>query len=99
MPKRKQNIEKNKKSKLNLSSSSINILSDDGLRHIFSFLSHKEWIKLERVCRKWRDILKDSWKYTEEIDMKEFDCEIPREIKYFSDAYSYLPYVAAKSVW
>src|SRR5437016_5748897 len=45
----------------------INILPDDSLRRIFSFLKHKERIKYERVCKRWRDILRDSWKLIEEL--------------------------------
>src|SRR5256885_332561 len=95
MPKRKQ-------AKKIEEQTSISILPDDGLRKIFSFLGHKERIKLERVSKKWRELLRDSWKYIEEIDMKEFDCKIPEERKtrktsrYFSN---YLPYVAAEAVW
>ncbi|XP_032681321.1 F-box/LRR-repeat protein 2-like [Odontomachus brunneus] len=47
---------------------SINILNDDCLKHIFQFLPIVDKMRIERVCKRWRVLSKDSWYTMKEID-------------------------------
>ncbi|XP_032681292.1 F-box/LRR-repeat protein 2-like isoform X2 [Odontomachus brunneus] len=46
----------------------INILNDDCLKHIFQFLPIVDKIRIERVCKRWRVLSKDSWYTMKKID-------------------------------
>ncbi|XP_024878372.1 F-box/LRR-repeat protein 7-like [Temnothorax curvispinosus] len=41
---------------------SIHMLNDDCLRHIFLFLPIKERVRIEIVCKRWRDLSQDLWR-------------------------------------
>ncbi|XP_077277868.1 putative RNA-binding protein EEED8.10 [Temnothorax americanus] len=41
---------------------SIHMLNDDCLRHIFLFLTIKERVRIEIVCKRWRDLSQDLWR-------------------------------------
>ena len=41
--------------------SAIEKLNDDCLEYIFQFLSVADRIRIERVCRKWKKVAKNSW--------------------------------------
>ncbi|OXU24733.1 hypothetical protein TSAR_004909 [Trichomalopsis sarcophagae] len=42
--------------------SEIEILNDDCLNYIFGFLQIKDKVKIERVCKRWQEVSKNSWK-------------------------------------
>uniref|UniRef100_A0A914RUX9 F-box domain-containing protein n=1 Tax=Parascaris equorum TaxID=6256 RepID=A0A914RUX9_PAREQ len=41
---------------------------DDAWRRVFEMLSTIERIRCERVCRKWRNLLREQWKITTSVD-------------------------------
>ena len=49
--------------------SSVEILDDDSLIEIFYCLSIAERIKIERVCKRWQNISKQSWTKLKILDM------------------------------
>ncbi|XP_049790702.1 F-box/LRR-repeat protein 7-like isoform X2 [Schistocerca nitens] len=48
----------------------VNILNDDCLMHVFSYLSCYERIAIERVCKRWQSISQMMWKSTRELCAK-----------------------------
>ncbi|GAB1861899.1 RNA-binding protein EEED8.10 [Camponotus japonicus] len=48
---------------------SIHILNDDCLRHIFLFLPIIDRVRIERVCKRWRDLSQDSWRMMKTLDL------------------------------
>ncbi|XP_032454011.1 F-box/LRR-repeat protein 14 [Nasonia vitripennis] len=42
--------------------SEIEILNDDCLNYIFGFLQIEDKVKIERVCKRWQEVSKNSWK-------------------------------------
>ncbi|XP_069694914.1 F-box/LRR-repeat protein 2-like [Periplaneta americana] len=46
----------------------IHILNDDCLMHIFSFLSKRERIRIERVCKRWQMVCLDMWVCQKHLD-------------------------------
>ncbi|XP_011707840.1 PREDICTED: putative RNA-binding protein EEED8.10 isoform X2 [Wasmannia auropunctata] len=48
---------------------SIHILNDDCLRHIFLFLPIVERVRIEIVCKRWRDLSQDSWHMIKTLDI------------------------------
>ncbi|KAJ9598473.1 hypothetical protein L9F63_010842, partial [Diploptera punctata] len=46
----------------------INILNDDCLRYVFSFLNNKERIRIERVCKRWQALSMDMWLCQKHLD-------------------------------
>ncbi|XP_043478022.1 uncharacterized protein LOC122508626 isoform X2 [Leptopilina heterotoma] len=47
----------------------IHKISDTCLMHIFQYLSIAERIKVEGVCRRWRDVSLDSWRTLKRLDV------------------------------
>jgi hypothetical protein len=50
--------------------SKIDILNDDCLMQIFSFLSMRERVKVERVCKRWQTACLASWAGQKHLDFK-----------------------------
>ncbi|XP_012524950.1 F-box protein SKIP2 isoform X1 [Monomorium pharaonis] len=48
---------------------SIHMLNDDCLRHIFLFLPIVDRVRIELVCKRWRDLSQDSWHMTKTLDL------------------------------
>ncbi|XP_050459937.1 F-box/LRR-repeat protein 7-like isoform X2 [Cataglyphis hispanica] len=48
---------------------SIHILNDDCLTHIFLFLPIIDRVRIERVCKRWRDLSQDSWRMMKRLDL------------------------------
>ncbi|XP_072754934.1 putative RNA-binding protein EEED8.10 isoform X1 [Anoplolepis gracilipes] len=48
---------------------SIHILNDDCLRHIFLFLPIIDRVRIERVCKRWKDLSQDSWRMMKTLDL------------------------------
>lgn len=48
---------------------SIHILNDDCLSHIFSFLPIIDRVRIERVCKRWRDLSLYSWKEVKTLNL------------------------------
>ncbi|GLG95629.1 uncharacterized protein GBIM_02572 [Gryllus bimaculatus] len=46
----------------------INILNDDCLMHIFSFLPKMDLVKIERVCKRWQAVSRSMWLYLQHLD-------------------------------
>ena len=51
------------------SDSTINILDDDSLIEIFTFLPISDRLRIERVSKRWQDLSKNSWSKLEELDL------------------------------
>ena len=49
--------------------STIEILNDDILIEIFSYLSLTNRIRIERVCKKWKDLSKYSWSKVKKLEI------------------------------
>lgn len=47
-----------------------NVLNDDCLRHIFSNLSLRELIGIERVCKRWRSVCLGIWHTVSVLEFK-----------------------------
>lgn len=45
-------------------------LNEDAILHIFLYLSAKDRIRIERVCRKWRVLAIKSWRHTTHLDFQ-----------------------------
>lgn len=60
----------------NLEAASLNDLSDDALRLIFSFLTLSNRLQLEGICKRWRHLLQESWKTVRHLKMADFQVEI-----------------------
>ncbi|KAL6265374.1 hypothetical protein P5V15_002173 [Pogonomyrmex californicus] len=48
---------------------SIHMLNDDCLRHIFLFLPIVDRVRIEIVCKRWRDLSQDSWHMIKTLDL------------------------------
>ncbi|XP_066993026.1 F-box/LRR-repeat protein 20 isoform X2 [Anabrus simplex] len=47
----------------------VHILNDDCLMHIFSFLSQRERIRIERVCKRWQATALSMWVYEQHLEI------------------------------
>ncbi|XP_011874815.1 PREDICTED: putative RNA-binding protein EEED8.10 isoform X2 [Vollenhovia emeryi] len=48
---------------------SIHMLNDDCLRHIFLFLPITDRVRIEIVCKRWRELSQDSWHMVKTLDL------------------------------
>ncbi|KYN03547.1 Putative RNA-binding protein EEED8.10 [Cyphomyrmex costatus] len=48
---------------------SIHMLNDDCLRHIFLFLPIVDRVRIEIVCKRWRDLSQDSWHMVKTLNL------------------------------
>ncbi|KZC11051.1 PREDICTED: uncharacterized protein LOC107189129 [Dufourea novaeangliae] len=60
----------------NITDTSIQILNDDCLIHIFLQLPIIDRVRIERVCKRWRALSQESWKSVKKLDLLCMDSSV-----------------------